>query len=144
VTERKCTKCKKLLPLDAFKKVGGSSTNLRGDCSSCRNNIGSKRFEILQVELKNKLSSYGCCVCGITNAKVLEVHHLHKSYKRYGRSQSGTANLQDIEKGVAVVLCANDHSLFHSHFGGKNASFPPQTKESTILICQLERSQGGL
>jgi hypothetical protein len=144
LAKKECSSCKQLLPLDAFKKVGGNSIHLRGDCSSCRNAVSAKRFEQKQIEIKNKLSSYGCCVCGITNSKVLEVHHLHKSYKRYGRSQSGAANLQDLEKGIAVVLCANDHSLFHSHFGGKNASFPPQTKESTILICQLERSQGGL
>jgi hypothetical protein len=74
----------------------------------------------------------------------LEVHHLHRDYKRYGRSQSAVANLQDLEKGTAVVLCANDHSLFHSHFGGKNASFPPQTKESVISICLLERAKGGI
>lgn len=140
---KQCSQCGEVKEEDSFQKVGGRFTHLRGECIDCRRMITKHKASIVNFKNKQKLSEYGCCVCGISRCEVLEVHHLHGSYKRYGRSQTSSANLQDLEKGTAVVLCANDHSLFHSHFGGKNSEFPIQTKESVIEICILERKKGG-
>lgn len=139
-----CTTCKIEKDESEFSKVGGKLTYLRGNCKECRRKDTLFKANKRNKQCKQKLEGYGCCVCKITRAEVLEVHHLHSSYKRFGRSQSSFSNLQDVENGTAIVLCANDHSLFHGHFGGKNASFPPQTKESVINICLYERSLGGL
>ena len=138
-----CSRCGEEKDESLFHKVGGTSKHTRGDCIDCRREVANRKAFISNQKNRQKISEYGCCVCGISRYEVLEVHHLHSSYKRYGRSQSTFANLQDLNKGTAVVLCANDHSLFHSHFGGKNAEFPIQTKESVIEICILERKKGG-
>lgn len=141
---RKCTKCLEVKDKSMFPLASSKQGYLRGDCLDCRRLMANRKAYNKNLKSKQKLSEYGCCVCGIKRHEVLEVHHLHRDYKRYGRSQSAVANLQDLEKETAVVLCANDHSLFHSHFGGKNADFPPQTKDSVIAICLLERAKGGI
>ena len=141
---RICSECNQEKDESCFSLVGGIHKYLRTNCIVCRNTSTKLKKQIKDKQLKDIIAGYGCCVCGIKRHEVLEVHHLHGSYKRWGRSQSNTANVQDIKNGVAVVLCANDHSLFHSHFGGKNAQFPPQTKESTVDICLFERAKGGL
>lgn len=58
--------------------------------------------------------------------------------------KSSEYNLDDVSKGIAIVLCANCHSLFHAHFGGKSAHFPDQTKESTVEIIKLQRGLKGV
>lgn len=141
---RRCSKCKIEKNLSQFRKVGGVFKHLRADCNKCVSERNSKVRTDRENKIRTKFSELGCCVCGVTNSLVLEVHHLAKEYKRYKRGQSATYNLEDIENNLAVVLCANDHSLFHGHFGGNNAPFPPQTKESVIKICLLERGKGGL
>lgn len=141
---RTCTTCFVEKQDSEFKMVGGDFKYPRGQCIDCRKASARKTAAKIADKSKKIISELGCCVCGATRYEVLEVHHLHGSYKRYGRSQSISSNVHDIESGTAVVLCANDHVLFHAHFGGKNAKFPPQTKESVIQICLLERKKGGL
>lgn len=90
---------------------------------------------------RDYLCSLGCACCGENHFGTLEVHHLHSSYKRYGRSQGSSHNREDLDANLAIVLCANCHSIFHFHFGGKNSNFTPQTKESTVAIINLERNK---
>ena len=141
---KQCNVCLEVKEDTEFHKVGSKTDMLRPDCNVCRNEFNKQKYYVKALKQKEQLAKLGCCVCGISRHEVLEVHHLHATYKRYGRSQSLTANLQDINSDKAVVLCANDHNLFHSHFGGKNAPFPPQTKQSVVDICLLERAKGGL
>lgn len=140
---KQCSVCLEIKEDTEFHKVGVTKPRLRPECNLCRNEFNRQKYLLKTLKQKEKLSKLGCCVCGISRHEVLEVHHLHSTYKRFGRSQSLTFNLQDVDSGKAVVLCSNDHSLFHSHFGGKNAPFPPQTKQSVIDICVLERAKGG-
>ncbi len=92
------------------------------------------------IKYKEWLGSLGCLVCGCSLINCLETHHLDSSYKRQ-HSQPHKLNEKHIKEGKVVVLCANCHRLFHSHFGGKNKTFPPQTKESTMAIILLERTK---
>ena len=117
--------------------TGGKKGALR--CKPCRAAVDSQRFERQMEERKNYLRFVGCCCCPEAHPSALEVHHLASEYKRYGRSQSWKYNKEDLEDGLAVVLCASCHNIFHGHFGGKNAPFPTQTKESVQEIVQLER-----
>jgi hypothetical protein len=108
--------------------------------------IAEKRLKngISQATRRSKLKKYisdiGCLSCKEHHPGLLEVHHLSKEAKRYKRSQDLMYNVQDIKAGTAVVLCANCHSLFHYHFGGKISPFPDQTVESVLKVVNLERS----
>lgn len=144
VEVKRCSKCEKVLHNSSFSVVGGKFRYLRSDCKACRAEFTMHKKRDADRALKDWVVAQGCCVCGANHPAVLEVHHLHSSYKRFGRSQSMLYNVEDVKDGLAVVLCANDHNLFHGHFGGKNASFPPQTKEDVISICNFERSKGGV
>jgi hypothetical protein len=93
-----------------------------------------------RTKLKQVILDLGCYVCKENHPGTLEVHHLTKEAKRFKRSQDLMYNVQDVQANTAIVLCANCHSIFHSHFGGKNSPFPAQTKESVFKIVNLERS----
>lgn len=141
---KKCSCCNAEKSEDEFSIVGGKQQYLRPECKVCRRLNSKEYYKTSTKKTKAFISNLGCCVCGVTRYEVLEVHHLHTSYKKFGRSQSATSNVKDIKAHKAIVVCANDHVLFHSHFGGKYAPFPPQTKQSVIDICLLERAKGGL
>ena len=126
-------------------------------CETCNANlIGSKRQRFCSPCLKERqrvqakdrynvyylwLKDHGCLFCNIDSPSCLEVHHLSKNGKRYSTTSRGQCekyNREDVEDGKAVILCANCHSTFHRHWGGKGADFPEQTEESTVKIIELE------
>jgi len=165
---KKCSVCLNSLPEDSFSKksgmckpckaeryrpirfckncnvemefTGGKKGALR--CKPCRAKVDALRHEKAMEERRDYLRSIGCACCEEVHPSALEVHHLSSEYKRYGRSQGWTPNKEDLEDGLAVVLCASCHNIFHGHFGGKNAPFPTQTIESVQNIVQLERRVG--
>jgi len=110
-------------------------------CKPCKAEYDRERKVRLRKEYHNILRATGCSGCGECHPYVLEVHHLCKGGKRYksSRAQGSMYNLQDLERGIAIVLCSNCHSLFHQYFGGKQASFPDQTKESAVEIIHAAR-----
>ena len=115
-------------------------------CRKCMYKYNRRRAEKYKNEVyKVLLENLGCSACGFNNPNALEVHHLCKGDKRFAkggaRSQSLFYNKQDIEAGKAIILCANCHLLFHAHFGGRQANFPDQTKESTVKIILEMRSK---
>ena len=97
-----------------------------------------KRYQAYYLWLKEM----SCRFCGQNSPSCLEVHHLCKNTKRYGstkiRGQSDLYNKEDVLNGCAIVLCANCHSTFHRHWGGKGANFPDQTIESTLEVINME------
>lgn len=130
-----CSGCKKELP----------DRNRVGVCTKCRKHYDRQRRENFQRNVYHvMLENNGCEACGFNHPRALEVHHLSKGDKRFAkngsRSQSLHYNKQDIEMGKAIILCANCHLLFHSHFGGRRADFPDQTKQSTIDIINQMRA----
>ena len=114
-------------------------------CEPCRI---ERRKETQRQSMRRQYNKYylwlqekGCEYCAVSSPSCLEVHHLCKNSKRYdttSRGQSYLYNKQDVESGIAIVLCANCHSTFHRHWGGKGAQFPDQTIESTMNIIDLE------
>lgn len=134
-----CQSCSIDLPSDATSKR-------RKFCTPCKDErrkitarvFMRKRYQAYYAWLREK----GCSSCRINSPSCLEVHHLCKDSKRFGslrfRGQSDQYNKKDVESGIAIVLCANCHSTFHRHWGGKGATFPDQTLESTLEIIRLE------
>lgn len=112
-----------------------------GYCTACKSKYDAERKARLKIEYKELISSLGCSCCGFSHPDALEVHHLSKESKRFGvaQSQGNAYNREDLESGVAIVLCANCHLIFHSYFGGRGADFPPQTLESTVEIINNSR-----
>jgi predicted nucleic acid-binding Zn ribbon protein len=108
-------------------------------CKRCQSTYDKERKLKILTEYKQFLQNRGCAACGFNHPGALEVHHLFSEAKRFGRSQSNVYNKQDVENNVAIVLCANCHSIFHSFFGGKFAKFPKQTIESTVEIINNSR-----
>lgn len=88
---------------------------------------------------KDYISKQGCLVCGFNHPDALDTHHLASEYKRYGRSQSHQANVQDLESNKAVLLCCNCHSIFHGVFGGRIKPFPLLTADETKEVINLAR-----
>lgn len=127
---RYCNVCKDRLELNQGKA---------GYCKSCKSEYDKDRKARMLREYHTYLSNKGCVSCGERHHYTLEVHHLSKDYKRYGRAQAAQHNVEDIEDGKAVVLCGNCHNLFHGYFGGKVKPFPTQTIESTKAIIELAR-----
>jgi hypothetical protein len=128
---RYCSSCKVRLELNQGKA---------GYCKPCKSEYDKQRKEVLKKQYHDYLSGIGCEACGEKHPHCLEVHHLFKGAKRYKRgSQSACYNVEDLEMGTAIVLCSCCHSIFHGYFGGKNMSFPDQTKESTVEIINNSR-----
>lgn len=57
--------------------------------------------------------SEGCCVCGITDWRVIQAHHIDPSTKE--EEVAWISNLITLEKELlkCVPLCANHHILVH-------------------------------
>ena len=121
----------------------GKKKRATGLCVDCCQKRYTIEIRVKRQALKKSISDIGCLVCDEDHYACLEVHHLHSKYKRFGRSQDIVYNIEDIEMGHAVVLCANCHNLFHASFGGKNKAFPEMTKEETIVQILNFRETGG-
>lgn len=110
-----------------------------GYCKPCKAKYDRDRKVVAKAEYHSYLSSLGCSACGEKHPHCLEVHHLFKGAKRYGRSQAPCYNKEDLESGAATVLCSNCHSIFHGHYGGKVMPFPDHTIESAVEIINSSR-----
>lgn len=112
-----------------------------GYCKPCKAVYDRERKVLKRRSYHKFLSGISCQACGETHPHCLEVHHLYKGAKRYdsSRAQSACYNIEDINSGKATVLCSSCHSIFHGHFGGKQAPFPDQTIQETVYIIQSSR-----
>lgn len=113
-------------------------------CKKCRADYDRAYRLKRRKAYKAWLTERGCSCCGEAHAGCLEVHHLEKNGKRYGnvsRGQASMYNVQDVEKEIAIILCANCHLIFHNSFGGRAADFPTLSKEQTIV--HLTEQRGG-
>lgn len=129
---RKCSTCKKDETETYF-------TKKQQMCRPCKSEYDKVYNKKKSLEYKIWLKDKGCMCCGFNNPDAMEVHHLGKEYKRFGSSQASNYNIDDVDKGVAIVLCANCHLIFHNYFGGRALKFPTQTIESTIEIINNSR-----
>ena len=109
-------------------------------CKSCKSVYDSKYKDKRQEQYYVWLEFNGCATCGFSHRYALEVHHLATEYKRYGRSQSHIHNKEDVDNGLAIILCGNCHNIFHGLFGGKMKKFPKLTKDETSDLIMKERN----
>lgn len=109
-------------------------------CIDCKRVYDKEYSERTLKKYKEYITSLGCFCCGFSHPSALDVHHLSREYKRYGRSQSFVANLQDLADKKAILLCSNCHSIFHGIFGGRIYPFPLFTVEETIDTIKKERN----
>lgn len=130
---RRCSTCEQELHSEQF---ATTKNNICRKCKSQYDRVYSKRRHL---EYKLWIKEKGCVCCGFDHPDALEVHHLASKYKRFGTSQDKMYNVQDVDAGLAIVLCANCHLIFHSHFGGRSAGFGEQSIESTIDIINNSR-----
>ena len=67
--------------------------------------------------VKDYLSGHPCTMCGATDTRVLQFHHINPKTKRYNVSSmvSRGMNVVDILKEIekTIVLCSNCHIIHH-------------------------------
>jgi len=134
---RKCSDCKEELPLSEF--TLNSLKFIRSQCRKCKAIYDKEYSKKRHIEYKQWIENKGCICCGYKHPDALEVHHLDTQYKRFKSSQDKMYNVQDVDAGYAIVLCANCHLIFHSHFGGRGIKFTEHTIEGTIDIINNSR-----
>lgn len=134
-----CKKCGDIKPLECFNKTIKSRDGYASSCKVCIQERNTELVRKYRKIFSDRLREFPCAACGFDHVNAKEVHHLNSKYKRYGRSQDIRYNLEDIDKGYAIVLCPTCHVLFHAAHGGKNQPFPEYSKEETILIILKER-----
>ena len=128
-----CTKCKRELPLDAFRWKQKSEGRRHSQCKECQRTAEKKYYQnnndrknsvlftaknqkeqntMLVDEYKQK----GCQKCGEKRIYVLDCHHLDASTKLGNINDmiksSGKEKLQK-ELNKCIVLCSNCHREFH-------------------------------
>lgn len=134
---KRCAQCGETKELTEFSNTKG--TYLHSYCKPCHSLNGLRLATRRRESLHTYKKEHGCAFCGIKICSVLEVHHL--ATRPNGKTHTTTANtmLNDLIKGTAILLCANHHLMYHSHFGGRHAPFPSSTIEEVMTILNLRK-----
>ena len=114
--ERKCPKCKLLLPSEMFYKRRGvdySSTY----CKTCTSEQSLNRMQKLKKQMVDYKGS--CCqICGYDSyIGALEFHHMNPKQKDFNLSNLKRYSFNNIVKSEldkCVLVCANCHREIHA------------------------------
>lgn len=130
---KKCSKCKRELPLENFRWKNKSEGKKHSQCKECqraqeklhyqesisrresvRNTTNCQKAD--NIRLVEKAKASGCIKCGEKRSYVLDFHHRESSTKidtinHMIKSASVDTILNELKK--CDVLCANCHREFH-------------------------------
>lgn len=116
-TEKYCSICDTIKPLDNFYKVSGPKL-FYTYCKDCTRHLVVKHnntFKTLCIEYKGGK----CILCGYCKCdSALEFHHIDPAKKDFSISNSNRRELtEDIKQELdkCVLLCANCHREVHSN-----------------------------
>lgn len=120
ITEKICTKCKILKPIDEYYFKNKTHTCRQAECKTCFNTRITKQFKDLKSECVNYKG--GCCErCGYNRYQgALEFHHQDPKEKDFAISNATSRKLTDkIKKELdkCILVCANCHREIHHELG---------------------------
>lgn len=130
---KRCYVCKQEKDVSEFYLSSTAQDSYQGRCKVCSLKTANEHYRNNKQTFAERANSllrriidwvdtiktkYGCCVCGISNPKCLDFHHVNPSEKLDGvgnlvRKKSRIKVAEEINK--CVVICANCHRL--THFG---------------------------
>lgn len=133
---KKCSKCKRELPLTEFSKNKNYSDGLSYQCKDCVHETYTKRYQKRRVkvyadraELDKVRNDRGrdflfslktpCAKCGEARPYVIQFHHIDPSTKvgGIGTMKKYPKDVLIAEVRKCVCLCANCHFEYHFTYG---------------------------
>lgn len=112
---KKCTKCKKELPLTEFYSRGNG--RYRSECKECHKSYVKGKYQERKQVINEIKQECKCQKCGESRYYVLDFHHIDPSQKDFtiSRMSANRNDMENIKKEIekCVVLCANCHREFH-------------------------------
>ena len=132
MTEKQCTKCVAVLPMDSFSWKNKSKGIRSPVCKPChriirneyyddnkqreKDRIRKRKLEIREwMNLKKALLS--CSICGISHQAVIQFHHKDPSVKEIAVADAVARGWSkdriQIEMNKCDILCANCHAIHH-------------------------------
>lgn len=140
--EKKCSKCKQVLPTTDFCKDRGQVDGLDRWCKSCRKtlrqNIRGKVKEShskLREDNREYLNQRKtpCLKCGENRPYVIHYHHIDHATKEFTLGHKMTYSKDHLDREIekCVCLCANCHTEFH-HIYGQNPTEPRKCLEEYL------------
>ena len=112
---KKCTKCKRELPLTEFYSRGNGK--YRSECKECHKSYVKGKYQERKQAINDIKQECKCQKCGESRHYVLDFHHIDPSQKDFtiSRMSANRNDMEDIKKEIekCVVLCANCHREFH-------------------------------
>lgn len=115
ILEKKCSDCKKNLPLNKFRFSNISKSIRHHKCNNCNQNYNKTIVFRNSCFIYNYLLEHPCVDCGESNPIVLEFDHdkNNKKEKDISRLISSKCSLDKIVKEIekCSVRCANCHRI---------------------------------
>lgn len=116
VTCKRCSKCRKWMPLSEYWSSPRMKDGLVPSCKDCKKAIGKryadKKYAAL-VPLREEIKSYGCINCGYTDSPIpIDFHHVDPSTKESDVSHV-IMNVKRWQSEIlkCVPLCSNCHRI---------------------------------
>lgn len=116
---KKCSRCGKYKPLDEFninkKNLVDGHSYL---CKECVNKNAKFRRNQARQYIRDYKKTHPCIICGETDTRLLQFHHLKPHTKRYCVSDmvKQRSGIETIKKEIAkcCVLCVSCHEKMHN------------------------------
>lgn len=153
--EKRCNKCKRVLPIELFYMDTHSKDGHRNTCKDCQCQL-TKDYRVRNLakvmayqktyrelnrkrqeqERKAKYNEHKlpCAKCGETRPWVIQFHHIDPSTKLFNITEGGSCNRNIVEEvKKCVCLCSNCHDEFH-YFYGKVPTSPKESLEEYLGV----------
>lgn len=129
---KKCTKCKKELPISEFPIVNKKINKISAKCIDCKREYdreywgkiklikGKRKNDLAQQNRRSKrkfiidlLKKSKCIDCGNADWRVLEFDHLNRATKKFNIAGSTEFSIETIKKEIdkCEIVCANCHRI---------------------------------
>ena len=114
VETKKCSCCRRVLPVSSFNYWNKKLGSRMGICKDCEKERNRRKHEH-KKEILQELKSVGCCVCGEKELCCLDFHHIDQEHKEFnmGSALNKTDGKIVAEATKCVVVCSNCHRKIH-------------------------------
>lgn len=114
---KRCSRCKKFLPISEFGKNKSEKDRLHYVCKTCRRKYDEKHYNESKKIMHN-LKINGCAICGYNKCDAaLNFHHVNPKDKKFSlmiasMNRSNKNILEEINK--CILMCCNCHKEIHT------------------------------
>jgi protein-arginine kinase activator protein McsA len=160
---KRCTKCERDLPIDAFAHKNKERTRRYSICKECKNAYNRQHYQNNKERYKqthypsrdkaraesrklvwDHLCNNPCVRCGEDNPFILEFNHIDPSTKRFSVSQgcgrrSPKLVAEEIEKcEILCVKCHRIHTAIEQNYWSDMLTEEQRTKWLKVEVCGIE------